>query len=521
MAKVPKPKIVWKGAHPNNFTVGRPNGSRNGQKTDHHVVGSADSAVLVFNNPSRGASSHFIVTAVPDLIYQCVNLKDTAWTDSNWASNLRAITVEHHGDWRFGYNNATVRENAAKLTAWLRDQGLINHVIRHRQVSRTGTICPADFPVEAVWDRATQIINKYKNQNNKPQWLKDRKTLNTKVYSHKDGLFLRDLTNPNRAVDSRRWGVNQVFDIGSYTTIKGVRYYITRSSTGTNTPAGLREGEVKREKYVAPKPPVTLVSTDKFKPAKKLEFNQDTVLVDIPANTKAKASGKLDYKKGEVLENIAELRRYSDGKRFYRTQFSVDNNIMRGFGASKLTEVVPKTEPPKPPEKEVPEWVDEIQEEPKRTMYVLRATPLIDLEDGHPYTNPDTGKEVWFEAGDIIENLVAHVVIEDDTYRLTEFAYGQTKSGKWKLFANGINSDDLTTDPMATPIGTPANPEEPADPKNPPEDMPDVPDEPIVDQPSNPPSSGSEYLDELQKNNSLLQTILDAINKILEWLKIK
>lgn len=458
MARVPKPQIVWKGAHPNNFTVGRPNGGRNGQETFHHVVGSADSAVIVFNNPSRGGSSHFIVTDKPNVIYQCVDINNTAWTDSNWASNLRAITVEHHGDWRGGYNNATVRENAAKLCAWLRDQGLINHAVRHRQVATNGTICPADLPVEAIWDRATQIINHYKNLDNTPQWMKDRKTQNTTVYSHKDGLFLRNLTDPSKAVDSRRWGINQSFKIGGYTIVGGKKYFITASSMESNAAAGLLEGEVKTAKYEAPKPAVTLVKTDKFNPAKKFAFNQDTELVDIPANTRAKAAGKIDYKKGEVLDTIAELMHYSDGKRFYRTKYSVDEKIMRGFGASKLTEVVPVVEPPKPPQHESPVWIDDLMVEPKRPMYVLRATPLIDLENGHPYIDPKTNKEVWFQAGDVVNDIVAHVQIESETYRLTEFAYNKTKAGEWKLFANGIDSDDLSVDPQSVPDNTPANP---------------------------------------------------------------
>lgn len=458
MARVPKPQIIWKGAHPNNFTVGRPNGGRNGQETFHHVVGSADSAVLVFNNPSRGASSHFVVTDKPNVIYQCVDMNNTAWTDGNWASNLRAVTVEHHGDWRGGYNNATVRENAAKLAAWLRDQGIVNHAIRHRQVSTTGTVCPADFPVEAVWNRASEIIQYYKDLDNTPQWLKDRKPLNITVYSHKDGLFLRNLLDPNNAVDSRRWGINQSFDIGGYTIVGGKKYFITKSSMGTNAAAGLLEGEVKTTKWVAPVPPVTLVKTDKYNPAKKFKFNQNAELVNIPAGTRATVSGKIDYAAGETIDTIAELMHYSNGKNFYRSKYSVDSGVMRGFVASTLTEVVPPAEPPVPPIPTTPAWVDDIKEEPKRPMYVLRATPLIDLENGHPYIDPKTNKEVWFQAGDIVDNIVAHVTIESETYRLTEYAYGQVKKGEWKLFANGINSDDLSVDPASTPIGTPANP---------------------------------------------------------------
>ncbi|MGN6642559.1 MAG: hypothetical protein ACTHKU_06105, partial [Verrucomicrobiota bacterium] len=70
MGKVAAPSIVFKPAHPNNYAVGRANGGRNGQYTLHHVVGSAESAVAVFQNPNRQASSTFIVSATPGLVYQ-------------------------------------------------------------------------------------------------------------------------------------------------------------------------------------------------------------------------------------------------------------------------------------------------------------------------------------------------------------------------------------------------------------------------------------------------------------------
>ena len=127
---VAAPTIIQKPAHPNNYTVGRV-GGRNGQHTFHHVVGSADSAAAVFQNPSRQASATYIVTATPGVVYQAVSEANTSWADGNLASNRRAITVEHHGGWRNGYRNETVIQNAAQLVAWLRDRGVINHTAPH------------------------------------------------------------------------------------------------------------------------------------------------------------------------------------------------------------------------------------------------------------------------------------------------------------------------------------------------------------------------------------------------------
>lgn len=369
MGKVPAPAIRWRGAHPNNFTYGRPGGARNGQETFHHVVGTRESAVIVFNQPTRGASSHFVVGA--DIVDQCVNINDTAWCDGNWDSNLRAITVEHEGGQNgTGPYSEQMYERAAHLCAWLRENYGINHYRRHREVSTKSTACPGGLDVERIWRRSAEIIAHYNAPvDNRPQWLKDRKPASGKVYAQADNVFLRNLNAPANAVDSRRFAKNTDFELGSYTIVGGVKYWITKSSTDTNAPNGMREDEFKTSPVVAP----------------------------VPV-------------------------------------------------------------PPKPPvENPTPDWVKGIVDLENKKMYVIRPTPLIDLENGHPYVKD--GKETWFQAGDPIEQVSASTIINGITYFLTEFAYGKSKSGEWKQFGNGINSKDLSMDPLSTPPGTPSNPD--------------------------------------------------------------
>lgn len=390
MGNVPKPNIVWRGAHPNNFTVGRPGGGLDGRNSNHHVVGSAESAVLVFNQSNRGASSHLVITDRPDVAaWQCVDFANTAWCDGNWESNLRTISMEHHGDWRNGYRNAQVLENSARVVAWLRDQGLVNRPIRHRDV-KSSTVCPADLPVEAIWNRATEIINEYnKPKDTRPQWLKDRQDVaDYTVFSQIEGLRLYNLNDPSQFADGRVFGRNQNFLISSRVTVGGKRYLITASSTNTNAAIGIRESEVSTSMWTPPAP----------------------------------------------------------------------------------------VEPPKP---ETPKWYDSVVDDENKTMYVLRATQLINLESGRPATDK-TGKEIWYQAGDIIENVSAHTVVNNVTYALTEYSYGQVKAGK-PAVANGIKQSDLTLDPKATPPGTPANPTPTPEPEDPVEPMPDVPTDDKVD----------------------------------------
>jgi len=152
---VQKPDIQWNPAAASNYPVGRNRPVR--VITFHHVVGSDDSAISKFRTPGTATSAHFVCGDTK--ITQMVDLGNTAWTNANWTSNNEAITIEHEGDWRNGYRNDAVIENSVKLVAWLRSQYPGITFNRHRDVSTTGTICPADLPVEEIWNRATELLN--------------------------------------------------------------------------------------------------------------------------------------------------------------------------------------------------------------------------------------------------------------------------------------------------------------------------------------------------------------------------
>jgi len=161
------------------------------------------------------------------------------------------------------------------------------------------------------------------------------------------------------------------------------------------------------------------------------------------------------------------------GVKYLITTSSTNANLAIGMRDSEVSPTPftpPIVEPPKPT---TPDWADSLLiDEENRTMYVLRATQLIDLENGRPVIKD--GKEVWFQAGDIINDVSAHTIVSEVTYQMTEYSFQKTKEGRYEL-ANGIKSSDLTVDPKACPPGTPANPEVPGNPIDPAEPMPDVP----------------------------------------------
>jgi len=137
-----------------NFSEGR-QGNPVRHIAFHHSVGSAASAVSKFSNVASQTSAHFVVA--PDKVYCCVDTDNTAWTNGNWQSNLESVTIEHEGDWRFGFTNEATLNQSARLVAWLRTLYPSATPIRHRDVAQTA--CPGDLPVEEIWNRASLILN--------------------------------------------------------------------------------------------------------------------------------------------------------------------------------------------------------------------------------------------------------------------------------------------------------------------------------------------------------------------------
>lgn len=81
-------------AHKNNYTVGR-SGRKLEAITIHHIAGiwSAKRLGELWQDKSRKGSSHYGIGKDAE-IAQYVNEKDTAWTNSNWDSNCKSVTIE-------------------------------------------------------------------------------------------------------------------------------------------------------------------------------------------------------------------------------------------------------------------------------------------------------------------------------------------------------------------------------------------------------------------------------------------
>lgn len=90
-------------ANGTNFTAGRSKAID--RITIHHMAGvmSSNDCARVFQSPNRGASAHYGIGVGGDI--SCyVDESNTAWSDANWDSNCRTVSIETSnsqtgGDW--------------------------------------------------------------------------------------------------------------------------------------------------------------------------------------------------------------------------------------------------------------------------------------------------------------------------------------------------------------------------------------------------------------------------------------
>ena len=373
---VSAPTIIQKPAHPNNYTRGRI-GGRNGQHTFHHVVGSADSAAAVFQNPSRQASSTYIVTAVPGVVYQAVSEGDTSWADGSLASNRRAITVEHHGDWRNGYRNETVIQNAAQLVAWLRDRGIINHYRRHRDVSQIATICSADLPVEEIWNRATEIIEKSNTPTQPPVtkaelvWTKLSKPV-TYVFNKNTNLWDFNSTTHAGMKSVKTFNKGDRVDIYGKVVNKSVgsTYLLTEYSFSGKITNGFNQADL--SVYVAPAPAPQKPEWEKnlkdITPVKLQVLTAQTPIVNLLDGSVVKQLGGgtwVDFVKTTTFKGVEYLI----------SSWSAEHGAANGIKRSDVGV-------PEEPSNEKPSWLDKWEDIEDVDMYTRADTDLVNLEDG-------------------------------------------------------------------------------------------------------------------------------------------
>lgn len=130
------------------------------QISEHHAVGDAHHVI------SKARSVQFSCTftiSQDGTIFQLVAIGDTPYTDNDYRSNGRSITIEHAGGGDFPYTEA-MYQASIKLHAWLFQQYGSLNCVRHREIPEIAstpskaTACPGSLDVERIVSEANKLL---------------------------------------------------------------------------------------------------------------------------------------------------------------------------------------------------------------------------------------------------------------------------------------------------------------------------------------------------------------------------
>ncbi len=176
-----------------NYTKGR-SGRSVEAITIHHMAGrlTAEQCGRIFQAKGRYGSSHYGV-GYDGSIANYVDEEDTAWTNSNWDSNCKSVTIETSDNDNSWYVNDTTLNALIKLVADIAKRRNLGTLVPGKNLTWhsmfTNTTCPGDYlrnKMQYIADEANKINNKstsnevnvfYKVRTQKHGWLKEVKNL--------------------------------------------------------------------------------------------------------------------------------------------------------------------------------------------------------------------------------------------------------------------------------------------------------------------------------------------------------
>lgn len=147
-----------------NYTKGRSDRSIEAI-TIHHMAGrlTAEQCGRIFQAKGRYGSSHYGV-GYDGSIANYVDEEDTAWTNSNWDSNCKSITIEISDNDNSWYVNDTTLNAVIKLVADIADRRNLGKLVPGKNLTWhsmfTNTTCPGDYlrsKMQYIADEANKI----------------------------------------------------------------------------------------------------------------------------------------------------------------------------------------------------------------------------------------------------------------------------------------------------------------------------------------------------------------------------
>ena len=136
-------------AYNGNYTKGR-RGRKIEAITIHHMAGRLTAAGCgrIFQKVGRCGSSHYGIGYNGE-IGQYVDENDTAWTNSNWDSNCKSVTIETSDNDNSWYVNDTTLNSLIKLVADIAKRNNLGTLVKGKNVTWhsmfTNTDCPGSY----------------------------------------------------------------------------------------------------------------------------------------------------------------------------------------------------------------------------------------------------------------------------------------------------------------------------------------------------------------------------------------
>jgi hypothetical protein len=136
--------IIQKPAAAGNYQVGR--NLPISRITFHYIYGDAQAAINRFQTPGVEVSSTYVIGS-DGQVYQMVKESDTPYSDGDFTSNSKTISIEHAGGNGVPYTDA-MYESSIQLVRDLIARYGMSDFKRHRDI--IATACPGDLDVERI-----------------------------------------------------------------------------------------------------------------------------------------------------------------------------------------------------------------------------------------------------------------------------------------------------------------------------------------------------------------------------------
>lgn len=155
-------------AYEGNFTYGR-SGRKIECITIHHMAGvlTAKQCGEIFQTPGRCGSSHYGIGKDGEIACY-VGEENTAWTNSNWDSNCKSITIEtsnseYGGKWKV---SDYVLNELIKLVADIGKRNNLGLLVKGKNVTWHSMFAKTNCPGEYLLSKMDYIINEANKINN-------------------------------------------------------------------------------------------------------------------------------------------------------------------------------------------------------------------------------------------------------------------------------------------------------------------------------------------------------------------